>query len=138
MATILIEGAPGIGKSFLLKHIAYLWAKKHMLSSSKLLFLLCLRDPIVQKMSSVNDLVDYFCKHEKTASNLGQICAAHLYKTGGQNVTVLLDGFDEYPEELHDNSFIIDILEHRVLPSCNIVVSSRPHASSHLHGNVYF
>ena len=134
--TILIEGAPGIGKSFLLKHIAYLWAKKQVLSSSKLLFLLCLRDPAVQKMSSVNDLVNYFCKQEKTASNLGHICAAHLYKTGGKNVTILLDGLDEFPEELHDHNFIVNILEHRVLPACNVIVSSRPHASAHLHDNV--
>ena len=134
--TILIEGAPGIGKSFLLKHIAYMWAKKHVLSSSKLLFLLCLRDPAVQKMSSVNDLVNYFCKQEKTASSLGHICAAYLYKTDGKDVTILLDGLDEFPEALQDDSFIVDILEHRVLPACNVIVSSRPHASAHLHDNV--
>ncbi|XP_065913507.1 NACHT, LRR and PYD domains-containing protein 10-like isoform X2 [Dysidea avara] len=134
--TMLIEGAPGIGKSFLLKHIAYLWAKKQVLSSSKLLFLLCLRDPTVQKISSVNDLVNYFCKQEKADSNLDHNYAAYLHKTGGKNVTILLDGLDEFPEELHDNSFIVDILEHRVLSSCNVIVSSRPHASAHLHDNV--
>ena len=134
--TILIEGAPGIGKSFLLKHIAHLWGKKLVLTSSKLLFLVCLRDPAVQKMSSLNDLVDYFCKHEKATSNLRQICAEHLYETGGKDVTILLDGLDEFPEELHDSSFIAYILEHRVLPDCNVIVSSRPHASAHLHNNV--
>ena len=135
---ILIEGAPGIGKSFLLKHIAYLWAQKEVLTSSKLLFLVCLRDPAVQKMSTINDIVNYFCKQETTAANLGQLCAAHLYKTGGKDVTILLDGFDELPEDLQlqDGSFITELLEHRVLPSCNIIVSSRPHASVHLHNDV--
>ena len=134
--TILIEGAPGIGKSFLLKHIAYLWAKKEVLTSSKLLFLLCLRDPVVQKMSSINDLIDYFCKQERTALTLGHLCAAHLYKTGGKDVTILLDGFDELPEDLQDGGFITGLLEHHVLPLCNIIVSSRPHASAHLHNDV--
>jgi len=134
--TILIEGAPGIGKSFLLKHIAHLWANKQVLTSSKLLFLLCLRDPAVQKMSSVNDLVNYFFKQEKTASRLGHICAAQIYQTDGKDVTILLDGFDEFPEALQDDSFIADILEHRVLPACNVIVSSRPHASVHLHDSV--
>ena len=134
--SVLIEGAPGIGKSFLLKHVAYLWAKKVVLTSSSLIFLLCLRDPAVQIMSSVNDLVTHFCKQEKKAEKFGQICAAHLYTTGGKNVTILLDGLDEFPEELRYNSFIADIIEHRALPSCNVVVSSRPHASAHLHGNV--
>jgi len=134
--TVLIEGAPGIGKSFLLKHIAFLWATKHVLKSSKLLFLLCLRERAVQNMSSVNDLVNYFCKQEKSAENLGQICAAHLYKTGGKNVTILLDGLDEFPEDLQYESFIANLLEHRALPASNIIISSRPHASVHLHGNV--
>ena len=134
--TILIEGAPGIGKSFLLKHIAYLWADKKVLTSSKLLFLVCLRDPAVQKMSSINDLINYFCKQESTASSLGHKCAAHLYKTGGKDVTILLDGFDELPEDLQDGGFITELLEHKVLPSCNIIVSSRPHASAHLHNDV--
>ena len=134
--TILIEGAPGIGKSFLLKHVAYLWAKKEVLTSSKLLFLLCLRDPVVQKMSSINDLTDYFCKQERTALTLGHLCAAHLYKTDGKDVTILLDGFDELPEDLQDGGFITGLLEHHVLPLCNIIVSSRPHASAHLHNDV--
>ena len=130
--TILIEGAPGIGKSFLLKHIAYLWADKQVLTSSKLLFLVCLRDPAVQKMSSINDLINYFCKQER----LSQKCAAHLHNTDGKDVTILLDGFDELPEDLQDGGFITDLLEHKVLPSGNIIVSSRPHASAHLHNDV--
>ena len=134
--TILIEGAPGIGKSFLLKHIAHLWANKQVLTSSKLLFLVCLRDPAVQKMSSLNDLVDYFCKEGKIDLNMQAHTCADLYKTGGKNVTILLDGLDEFPDELLDHSFIVDILEHHVLPYCNVIVSSRPHASIHLHDSV--
>ena len=42
---ILIEGAPGIGKTVLAKNIAYLWAKKKLLNDVKILFLLFLRDP---------------------------------------------------------------------------------------------
>jgi len=134
--TILIEGAPGIGKSFLLRHIAYLWAKKKVLTSSNLLFFVCLRDPTVQKMLSINDLINYFCKQEMTASNLGKICAAHLFNTGGKDVTILLDGLDELPEDLQDSSFITELLEHHVLSFCNVIVSSRPHASAHLHNDV--
>ena len=41
----------------------------------------------------------------------------------------MLDGYDEYPTELQRKSFIVDILQRYILPSCSIVISSRPHAS---------
>ena len=136
--TILIEGAPGMGKSFLLKHIAYLWASEKLLTSSKLLFLICLRAPAVQKMLTMNDLVSQFCSTEMAASNLSQICATYLDETDGKNVTILLDGLDELPEKilLDDNFLITKLLERSALPSSNIVVSSRPHASKYIRDNV--
>ena len=41
---ILIEGAPGIGKTVLTKEIAFLWAKNKLLITKDLLFLLFLRE----------------------------------------------------------------------------------------------
>ena len=38
--SILIEGSPGVGKSILLKHIAYLWANGELLTNIQFLFLL--------------------------------------------------------------------------------------------------
>ena len=136
--TILIEGAPGMGKSFLLKHIAYLWASEKLLTSSQLLFLICLRAPAVQKMLTMNDLVTQFCSTEMAASNLSQICATYLDETDGKNITILLDGLDELPEKilLDDNFLTTKLLERRALPSSNIVVSSRPHASKYIRDNV--
>ena len=136
--TILIEGAPGMGKSILLKHIAYLWATKELLTSSKLLFLICLRIPAMQKLSTINDLVSQFCNTETAPSNSTQICTTYLHKTNGKNVTILLDGLDELPEKilLNDDFLITKLLERRVLSSSNIVVSSRPHASKYIRDNV--
>ena len=37
---MLVEGSPGIGKSMLLKHTAYLWAKGRLLTNKSFLFLL--------------------------------------------------------------------------------------------------
>ena len=48
---ILIEGAPGIGKTILLKEIAFKWSENHLLAKFKLVLLLCLRDQRVQKLS---------------------------------------------------------------------------------------
>ena len=59
---ILIEGAPGIGKSVLLKEIAYRWAKKELLQKYELLLLVPLRDPSLQQVKSVDDLLQLFYK----------------------------------------------------------------------------
>ena len=36
---------------------------------------------------------------------------------GGKSVTILLDGYDELPVNLRQNSFIADLLQHKVLPA---------------------
>ena len=130
--SILVEGSPGVGKSVLLKHIAYLWAQGELLTNTDFLFLLHLRDPSVQQMHFLDTLVHHFYHYDKQAS-LVTSCVA---QDGGKSVTILLDGYDELPEHLRQNSFIADLLQRRVLPACSIVVSSRPHASTHLRDNI--
>ena len=129
---VLIEGAPGIGKSVLLKEIAYRWGKAELLQTFELVLLVCLRDPCLQQIKSVDDLLQLFYKGHKNATEVVSACSEHLSKNGGKSLTFLLDGYDEYPRNLHDNSLITDILQRQVLPLCGLVVSSRPHASEHL------
>ena len=131
-AFILIEGAPGIGKSVLLHEISYRWAKKELLKKFELVLLICLRDPSLQQIVSVNDLLQLFCKGDKIATQIVNTCAQYLFANGGKTVTLLLDGYDEYPEHLRKTSLISKILKRQVLPLCGLVVSSRPHASEHL------
>ena len=128
--TILIEGAPGIGKTFLLKHIAYSWAEQGMLQKYKIVLLVHLRDPTVQKMSTPEQLFRYFCKpFGSNAAKIAITCSEYFMENNGKSLILLLDGYDEMPEELRGNSLIADILNHQVLPDCSLVVSSRPHAS---------
>ena len=129
---ILIEGAPGIGKSVLLKEIAYRWGKKELLNNSELVLLLCLRDPSLQLIESVDDLLQLFCKRVKNATEIISACSQYLFANGGKSLTLLLDGYNEYPEHLQKSSLVADILKRQVLPLCGLVVSSRPHASGHL------
>ena len=126
--TILIEGAPGIGKTILLKHIACSWAEQRMLQKYELVLLVCLRDPTVQKMSSLKGLFQYFCKYSIEDDDV-TMCIKHICSSQGKFLTFLFDGYDELPKEFRDDSLIAEILSHRVLPNCGLVVSSRPHAS---------
>ena len=128
--TILIEGAPGIGKTILLKHIAFSWAEQGMLEIYELVLLVHLRDPTVQKMSNPEQLFQYFCKpFGSKASSVAVTCSLYFLGNNGKTLTLLLDGYDELPKEVRDNSLIADILNRQVLPDCGLVVSSRPHAS---------
>ena len=128
--TILIEGAPGIGKTILLKHIAYSWAEQGILQKYELLLLVYLRDPIVQKMSTAEQLFQYLCKpFGSNATKIAITCSEYFLENNGKTLTLLLDGYDEIPEELRGNGLIADILNRQVLPDCGLVLSSRPHAS---------
>ena len=129
---ILIEGAPGIGKSILLKEIAYRWSKKQLLKIFKFVFLIQLRNPSIQQVVSVSDLLQLFCMGNRRAVDIAAACHDHLYENGGKDLVFLFDGFDEYPEDLQKNSLIADILRRKVLPYCALVVSARPHATVHL------
>ena len=126
---ILIEGAPGIGKSLLLKHIAYRWSIQQILQKFKLVLLICLRDPAVQLMSFIDDLLQLFCRRDRRATEIASACSDYLSENNGEDLALLFDGYDEYPERLRKDSLITDILKREVLPCCGLIVSSRPHAS---------
>ena len=130
---ILIEGAPGIGKTVILKEIAYQWSKAHLLQTYKVLLLISLRDPIFQQAESISDLLQCFCKGDTNAIEITTACSKHLFENGGKDLVFLFDGFDELPEKLQTNSLIASILMRHVLPCCSLIVSSRPHATKHLH-----
>ena len=126
---ILIEGAPGIGKSLLLKHIACRWGIQEILQKFKLVLLVCLRDPAVQQMSLIDDLLQSFCRRDRRATEIVSTCSDYLSENDGEDLALLFDGYDEYPERLRKDSLVADILKRKVLPCCSLIVSSRPHAS---------
>ena len=127
---ILVEGAPGVGKSVLLKHIAYLWAQDKLIKSCGMLFLLYLRDPAVQNIKSLRALICHVYGNEEGPEI--SACEEHLKQDKGRSLTILLDGYDEFPQDLRKDSFIARLLKREILPSCTVVISSRPHALTDL------
>ena len=126
---ILIEGAPGIGKSILLKEIAYRWGKQEILQKFKLVLLVCLRDPAVYQISLIDELLQSFYMGGRRATEIAFACSDYLSENDGEDLALLLDGYDEYPEKLRKHSLIAFILQRKILPCCWLIVSSRPHAS---------
>ena len=129
---ILIEGAPGIGKTVLAKEIAYQWAKNELLTSKKFLLLVFLRECSQTQLSSFESLVHYVFRNDEMASQL----TSYLSKGEGEGAVIIFDGFDELSEENRKNSIIVDIINRRILAKSCLVITSRPTASSNLHGSV--
>ena len=128
---ILIEGAPGVGKTTLCKEIAYQWADQCLLQDTKMLFLVHLRDPAISNIRCLEDLVHYFYNFDKGAAECSKQCTNLLNKGLNNDITVLFDGYDEFDSS--NDSFITSILDRKILPNCRIVVTSRPTASYLLH-----
>ena len=132
---ILIEGAPGIGKTVLAKEIVYCWATNEILAKIKIVFLLYLRDPQLQSITTTKQLVEYMSNdclsNEQTAT-----LTTYLVNTNGQQLCIVMDGFDEYPTSMQKNSFIVNIINGKVLPEAIVVITSRPTATVSLHDHV--
>ena len=93
-----------------------------------------MRDPAVQQeMPLINDLLKLFCKRNEEAAEIVSACSKYFLNNDGEDLALMFDGYDEYPERLRKDSLIADILNREVLPHCGLIVSSRPHASVSLH-----
>jgi len=127
---ILIDGAPGIGKTYLCKEIAYQWSQGQILMDKRFIFLLHSRDPKLQSLKQVKDLVALCCDFENEETlNLIDEC---IKETKGKFLTVLLDGYDELPEELQSDNLLSRMIRCEILSKCGIVITSRSFACGSL------
>ena len=127
---LLIEGAPGIGKTILSKEIAYQWAENKLLKFRKLVFLLFLRDPNIKNLLSLESLIQYLFKSTEIVSSLSK----YLFQTKGKGLTIIFDGYDEMSEKDRNDSLVAKIISRDVLPKCDLIITSRPSASLYLRG----
>ena len=118
---VLIEGAPGIGKSTL----AWELCRKYMKQYS-LVVLLRLREKEVQEISNISQLFSD-CEKEDNKSLVKEVS-----KCQGRGVLFILDGFDELPKTLQKKSFLLSLINGRVLPASTVLVTSRPSATAEL------
>ena len=135
LRSILIEGAPGVGKTEVVKQVAYLWAKSELLCDMKLVFVLYLRDPIVHSLKSIENFIHQYVNNENRYVSIKQAegVIQELRNSRGSGIAFLMDGFDEFPSKVYENSFVAGLISGVVLPNALLLITSRPNTSLILH-----
>ena len=129
---ILIEGAPGSGKSTLSLHICQEWGKGQLFQQYDVVILVKLRDPHVQKAMTISDLLPQVSK-----STADQV-EADIISNYGKSVLWVLDGWDELSADFPPDSIIHKLINPGTfhdcpLHECDVIVTSRPVSSADLH-----
>ena len=126
---ILIDGAPGSGKTSLTVHVCQRWSRGELFEEFTVVILVQLRDPAVQSAKSIADLLP--CPDIETAQQVADAIKA----TNGRGVLWVLDGFDELPSNLRKKSLLRDIIilaKISPISLSSVIVTSRPISSGDL------
>ena len=122
---VLIEGAPGVGKTTFSEQFCYKWSQGQRLTDHKLLVLLPLRDKGVRSAKNVSDLFHH--------PQLQQAIAEEVEGSGGEGVVLWLEAWDELEEDMRErSSLFLELVHGRVLPKATIIITSRPWATENI------
>ena len=122
---ILVEGAPGVGKSTFAWKLCRKWSKGKILSQYKLVVLLRLRDKRVREAKTLYDLIHYDNPKKQ------ELIVDELISLDGKEILLLFEGYDELPAQMQEDeeSFLMQIISGKCLPEATVLVTSRHSAS---------
>jgi hypothetical protein len=130
---VLLEGAPGSGKSTLSRYITQQWSEKLLFQEYDVVILVQLRD---RKCHSGMDFVDLLPAQHSQAMK-------KLIENGGQGVLFILDGWDELSPQIRrqQNSIFHRLIQQASLHTnplykSDVIVTSRPIACGDLFDNI--
>ena len=128
---VLIDGTPGSGKSTLTVHICQQWGRGEIFNGFTVVILVQLRDPKVQSAQSITNLLP--CEDHAMAER----AATEIMALKGSRVLWILDGWDELPSHVQNDSIISTLIKPRLhqensLSKTAVIVTYRPISSDDL------
>ena len=124
---LLIEGAPGIGKSTFAWEVCQKWGQHQLFNEYSLVVLLKFRDKRVQEAKTISDL--FYHPNSKLQSDSVNV----ITTTGGHGVLLILEGFDEAPASKQTmDSIFVRLFTGQELPKATVILTTRPSASGEL------
>ena len=129
---ILIEGAPGSGKSTLSWDICQRWGAGKLFQEYEAVVLVQIRDPEAQKACEIAELLP------AQDRLMAETVAAEIVACRGRKVLFVIDGWDEGGSSLSETSAIRRLIQSELfcqenpLYESSVIVTSRPIASGEL------
>ena len=120
---LLIEGNAGTGKTTFTYSVCKKWAQGGVLQQYSCIFLVQLRDIKPGDVTSLKALL----------GAVGYPVSNDLYteisKTHGSGILIWLEGWDELDDSVVQNSAFCTLLNGKILPKANVVITTRPSAT---------
>ena len=121
---ILIEGAPGVGKTTFSWKVCRMWGRTEILQNISTLVLFPLRDHGLKEITNLGELL----AHTKPGA---ESLVEEIEANKGEGIAFWLDGWDEIASTLDGHSSIYERLVFgEVLPKATVIVSSRSWATN--------
>ena len=119
---ILVEGAPGVGKSTFAWEFCRRWERGEIAQQYQLVLLLRLRDKGMSYAKSLEDLIRLY-HHSDTLCQT----VLHTLKTSrGESSLIILEGFDELPSTCRtESSVFLKLISGKVLEKATVLITSR-------------
>ena len=132
---VLVEGAPGIGKTMLACYLCAEWARGNILQEYDCVLFVALRQfqgNQNEKNLRILDLVYLYLQGE-----VGFKASEELTMTSGDKTLLILEGWDELAPELREKVNLFHrLITRNLLPKASILVTSRPTVSSQLYDDM--
>ena len=125
---VLMDGAPGIGKTTLTLNACKEWAENRLFKQYDLVLLVPLRQASLREAKDIEEFLPGDDQDLKTK------VVQYIQKNNGENIAFIFDGYDElsYDQRRRSDSLFMKIFHGKKLIKCAIWITSQPYTSNEL------